>query len=581
MRCAGLSSGRDRRGVPNSLTKSNGSFVGLASKIGQNGQRNMIKTGCKWVKRCLGWLILSGVALGALYAYYVHKTIGYGTLELQLTWNDKAYPLDRLAGGNPDLRVRGEPQAWASGPVLTLRPGPATLELRARHFQPCSIKTTVVKNTKVVAELRLQAEPHTISIQGLKTNAVVNGERCERTWVLRNAEVGRSYPVEATVPGFHTNSVNLRIENPGEDLVTNLVWIPLTAYVSLSVMPPANDLSVSIDGASQAPFASRLLEVGVHSLTVSHSDYYPYSQQVEVVFGVTNHCLVNLKPKPATLSIQVTPSVPYQVTDGAGGAILVQEGTAEVPPGTNRLILTARGFVPQQQDFAMAPNKKYSWQVELVRAGLQIFQKNKAQFDTLCSGANLALLEKCGGSSWSKIRETKFDGEDLAQGAAQYAKACEELTTLLTNLQAVEKSRAEFHWLSTNGNSAGLLAKLGGADWSRIRDTRFDTEDVAHTVQQYKEACAGINEIMKTMPERGRLWTNEIRSSNAIEYWTLLNNLAKANSELMYYTNHFGAGTDFERWFGSSSGKIKTWQDDIYHKQRYQTDKLEKENKKR
>ena len=101
----------------------------------------------------------------------------------------------------------------------------------------------------------------------------------------------------------------------------------------------------------------------------------------------------------------------------------------------------------------------------------------------------------------------------------------------------------------------------------------FDSEDAARGAQQYKEECESLAILLKTMPERGRVWTNEIRSSHNIDYWILTTDFEKANNELALYTSLFGPGTDFDRWFAGTEGKIRTWQNTIQQKQSNLPDK--------
>jgi hypothetical protein len=90
--------------------------------------------------------------------------------------------------------------------------------------------------------------------------------------------------------------------------------------------------SVAIDGTPLETATGRIVAVGTFSLTVSNSDYYPWSQRLEVAYDLTNHCEVVLKPKPALLSVEVTPAVRYQLHDGSGRLIALEEvGTAKVP----------------------------------------------------------------------------------------------------------------------------------------------------------------------------------------------------------------------------------------------------------
>ena len=529
----------------------------------------MTTTIVKWVNRCLGWILIGCVMLAALSGYILHKKKGYGTMEVRVTWREKTFPLGEVAGSNCELLVGGRRVAWTAGKGVRLRPGPAVAELRVKGFRPCSASVRISKNATTVTEFRLEAELRTITVQDLKSNAVVNGKSCGGVWVLQNAEVGRSYPVEIAAPGYHTNLLSLQVENPGVDLVTNLVWRPLMGFVQVSVTPSVAEAAISVDGTALDPLAGGLVEAGVRTLSVSNADYYPCTQRIEVLHGATTRCQIALKPKPGLLTVQVTPEVQYEVRDGLGGPIALQAGTAELPVGTNSLAIGARGYTAQRRDFVVSPNRKYSWQVELERDGLQAFKRNQADFAALSSGANLAVLEKNGGRSWERVRDTKFDEEDLVRGSQQYAKASEELTLLLQNIRMVDVYRGRLQVLTNNSVFAPLLERFGGSEWQRIREMAFDTENVARSAQQYKDACDTLTEVVRAFPDRGQVWTNEVRVANSIDYWILMGEYAKASTNVAEYEKQFGPGTDFGRWFGGGGRKVRAWQESIKVKQQF------------
>ena len=533
----------------------------------------------KWVRRCLGWIVLGCVALAALCGYILHKKRGYGAMEVRITWRDKAFPIDHVVGGDRELLIGGKRVAWTAGKDVWLRPGPALVELRVKGFRACSASIGVAKDAATVAEFRLEAEPRTITVNNVKRNGMVNGKPSGGTWVLQGAEVGRSYAVEVAAPGYHTNLLSLQIEKPGEDLVTNLVWQAFMGYVRVSVSPLVADAAVAVDDTALDPLAGGFVEVGTRTLSVSNGDYYPYSQRVEVSYGITNRCQVVLKPKPALLMVQVSPAVQYQVRDGAGGALALQAGTAEMPAGTNSLAVSARGYISQRRDIVMEPNRKYSWQVELEREGLQAFKRNQADFAALSSGANLAVLERSGGRNWERIREAKFDEEDFVRGSQQYARASEELTLLIKNIETVEDLRGRLQVMVSNSENAALLERYGGTDWQRVRGMAFETENIARCAQQYKDACESLAEVLRTMPDRGQVWTNEVRVANSIDYWILMGEYAKASTNVAEYEKQFSPGTDFDRWFGGGGRKVRAWQESIKVKQQFAPIVIKKKKK--
>ena len=114
-----------------------------------------------------------------------------------------------------------------------------------------------------------------------------------------------------------------------------------------------------------------------------------------------------------------------------------------------------------------------------------------------------------------------------------------------------------------------LLEKFGGTDWQRITNVDIVTNDLERGAQQYKEICERLGEILNTMPERGRVWTNEIRARYDIDYWIIDQQFNKANNEMAQYRSLYGPGTEFDRWFGGATNQIRTWQESIQLKQRY------------
>lgn len=549
----------------------------------------MNKTILKWANRCLGWILMGCVALTVLSGYILHKKTGYGTMDLRLIWRDKVLSVDQMAGGDCELVVRGKRVAWTAGKGVRLRPGPAAVELRVRGFRVCSISVSITKDTPTIAEFRLEAEPRTITVNNVKSNGVVNGKPSGRTWVLQGAEVGRSYAVEVSAPGFHTNRLSLQVEKPGEDLVTNLVWQPLMGFVRVSVPPSVGDAVVSVDGTALDPIVGGLVEVGPHTLSVSSGDYYPYNQRVEVSYGVTSRCQVVLRPKPAQLTIQVIPAVQYQLRDGIGETLALQAGTVELPAGTNSLTLSARGYIAQRRDFILEPNHKYSWPVELEREGLQVYKTAEADFKAL-TNANGVLLEKRGGRDWEQIQKATFDTEDLLQCAKQYEEACKKLRSVVEDAKLLDVWQQRFKLVADDINNRVVLEQFGGSDWQQIRLLGFGSEELAEKARQYETAYSTLTNLLlrcyklrdqkratneawaekqaQLASEREALWNRAesmrksinqvwiVRSGNALA-WKL--DLDSATRLVDEFEKAFGPGSQYGEWFGSVQGEVMSW----------------------
>lgn len=481
---------------------------------------NMIRMTFKWISRCLGWIVLGCLAMGVMGGYFMDKKIGYGGLEIRLLWRDMIYSLDQQGIASAELEIRGKRQTLEPRTIIRLRPGSASLQLKLRNFHPCSVATNIVKNVKTIVEFRLEAEPRTISILNLVSNAAINGEPCGSTWVLTNAEVGRNYRIEATVPGYHTNVLSLKIENPGDDLVTNLVWRPLIGFVSIRVTPSADGTIVAIDGAPTDLVTGGAVAVGIHSLSASNSDYYPLTQHIEVAYGLTNYCEIVLRPKPASLTVEVAPAVPYRVQDSAGHLVDLNNGMAELPPGTNNLTILAKGYKSQRQEFLMQPNKRYPWKVQLEQEGLQDFNDAKERFETLKTSADLVLLRKYGDGDWEKLDKITPDTEDLFRGARQYNQASTNLTALLEQCK-IREERQEAIDRQKREEEAAKQALLDSA----------------------KEKANSIEQLLH--PVTGDDLTRRINAN-------------EARNLVDQYDHDFGEGTQYAR-FGNVAYQVREW----------------------
>ena len=529
----------------------------------------MTRTIVKWVYRCLGWMLIGCVVVAALSGYILHKKKGYGTMELRVTWRDKGLPVDQMAGGDCELVVRGKRVAWTAGKGVRLRPGPAVAELRVRGFRGCSASVGIAKDTAVVAEFRLEAEPRTITVNNVKSNGVVNGKPSAGTWTLQGAEVGRNYAVEVAAPGYHTNLLSLQIEKPGEDLVTNLVWEPLMGFVSVRVTPGLPGNLAAIDGVLLGQEGSEPLRVGMHSLTVSNGDYYPRTIRVEVKSGCTTNCEIILEPRPALLSVEVTPKVSYQLRDGSGKVLTLEGGTVKLAPGSNILYISASNYDSQQRQFLMEPNRSYSWTVALEKEGIERFRRAQAEFRSLTSGANGSLLDRYGGPEWARIRDTGWDTDSLVRGAQQYSQAIAELGLVLEKCRTGDKLQRtlleEFE-----RQRAAFVKRLDGAvqfpilnncqDWLGAKTAEYDSSDAARGARQYKEACDRLDAIMKTIPQRQALLDSEVDMKKRITElarWRTgddagwAKDLNSAEQLLGEYWKQFGDGTQYAEWFGS------------------------------
>ena len=536
----------------------------------------------KWVYRCLGWILIGCVAVAALSGYILHKRKGYGTMELRVTWRDKALPVDQMAGGDCELVVRGKRVAWTAGKGVRLRPGSAVAELRVRGFRACSASVGVTKDTATVAEFRLEAEPRTITVNNVKSNGVVNGKPSGGTWVLQGAEVGRSYAVEVAAPGFHTNLLSLQIEKPGEDLVTNLVWEPLVGFVSVRVTPGLPGTAAAIDGVPLSQEGSEPLRVGMHSLTVSNGDYYPRAIRVEVKNGCTTNCEIILDPRPALLSVEVTPEVSYQLRDESGKVLTLESGIATLAPGSNILYISASNYATQQRQFLMEANRSYSWPVTLEKEGVERFRSAQAEFQTLIFlGANGSVLDRYGGPEWERIRNTSWDTNSLARGAQQYRQAIAELGPILEKcrtsdklqralLEEFERQRAEF---VKRLDSAAQYPVLNNCqDWLGAKTAEFDSIDPAKGARQYKEACDHLDAIMKTIPQRQALLDSAVgmqKKIGELARWRTgddagwARDLNSAEELLGEYWKQFGEGTQYEKWFGGVANWVGRFKGEI------------------
>lgn len=522
----------------------------------------------KWINRFLGWIIVVCVGAGMVSAYAYHRHIGYGTVEIRMSWRGQPLAPGVLAERPFALLLQGSQVGWMPDRAIKVRPGMVGLELRVKHFQPARMQVQVQKDGSTKAEFRLEAELCTISLVQLRPNSVVNGERCGESWVLKDAEVGRRYPVTVVAPGFETNHLTLQIDSPGQNLVTNVVWRSLIGYVTARFDSSIRDCRVTLDGKQLDTLTGWALPVGPHNLTASNENYFSWSERVEIEEGRTNYCDIRLKPKPASLSLVVDPEVDWQLVEAEGHRVDLSNGVAFLQAGNSRLTVSAPGYTSQMKEFTVEPNRSYSWRVQLEKEGLKGYQQARSQFEEL-TNANWAILQSAGGNEWGRIQKRRFNDRDLVEGASDFKRASDEVIKLLTDAEELAKYKKEYGSLTSSRQNREALQRFGGSAWQHIQAFEPANADVSTCAREYKEAYWSLAEVLASLPERGRVWTNEVRAANAVSYWITIDQLVKARNELDGYTKQFGPSSDFDRWYGGSKGKIQGWQDQIEHQARF------------
>ncbi|MEY4489494.1 MAG: hypothetical protein RIQ79_2002, partial [Verrucomicrobiota bacterium] len=130
----------------------------------------------------------------------------------------------------------------------------------------------------------------------------------------------------------------------------------------------AEGLACTVDGKAAMSEGGGLrdLEVGKHTITVSHPDYEPWSGGVEVKDGATANVQVVLVPKPGKLAFITTPQRAYiRLTGGefkdatftVGGLEIVTPYRKALPPGDYTVRYTLEGYAAAERSVTVRPNR--------------------------------------------------------------------------------------------------------------------------------------------------------------------------------------------------------------------------------
>ena len=471
----------------------------------------MTRTLLKWTKRCLGWIVLGGIALALLLASWADRRTGYGTFLLRLTWNDAPFLPSPQAQAGAGLRVRDRAYPMSFDRPLRLRPGSASVMVKLNDFFDFTGTAMIQKNRATAFDAALRAKPGKIVLRNAIPGATIDGTPCGTNWVLTNAEIGRLYTVEATAPGHETNRLSLRIDRPGADVVSDLNLRPLLGGLALRLVP-LDGTQLALDGVPRAPSDKSLLHVGSYFITAINPDYYPFALTVEVTAFRTNTVEVLLRPRPAAVAVEATPAVDFQAQDATGKELPVNRGVIQAPPGQTILTLSAKGYAPVRRELLLEPNQSYSWKARFEREGAAQFQKTKEKFQLLTTDPEVApQLAKLGGLAWKTIRAVEIDTDDLTHGARQYAESCAAVTAIVQAFpdrgrawtNEVRAANAIDYWLAL-GELAKATDELTQYTAQFGPKSEFDTwfGGQAGRIQNWQDKIANAKRYLPTNPGR-------------------------------------------------------------------------------
>jgi len=459
----------------------------------------MIKNVFKWLIRCAGWIIIAAFAAAITIGFAIHKHKGYGTLEVYPLLLGQPYAVPQSISASAEFRINGKSYEFKLGKPICLRPGQALVEFKLRGCYLVVTNVTVVKDSLKRCSVQLLTEPCQIQVLNLPVGALINGTTVAGAYIISNAEFGKTYNLELSVPGYKNEFLAYKIGAPGENvIISNLIVNPIVGYLSVDIKPSLPDTELFIDRQKQEVGVPISLLAGAHRLTISNYAYIVYSKDFVITNESANSLTVDLQPKPAILALKVFPEVPFNLYGEDNMLIYRKNGVAKVEVGHHVLTIISEGYVPLSRKFDFEPNLEYEWNVQLDQIGLREFTSAKERFIAL-----------------------------------------------------------------KNSLDVGILNRFGGKDWKMLTQVETQTNNLLSSAKNYNAAYSNLVSLVETLPDRGYVWTNEVRAANDIDFYILVEKHVEASQRLALYKKKFGAGSDFDRWFGISSQKLKLWQESI------------------
>jgi serine/threonine protein kinase/proteasome lid subunit RPN8/RPN11 len=223
------------------------------------------------------------------------------------------------------------------------------------------------------AELRIFTSPTGAAV-------TVNGQPAGVTpATLRNQPSEAVLTIGVRLHGYRPTEQTVTLK-PNEIRTLNLPPLASeagTLHLQVTPLEAADAISLTIDGRpiNHDSGTLRDLEIGKHTLTLTHPDYKPWSGEAEVRDKETTNIPISLNPKPGTLAFTTSPGgaivrvtggelkdKPWKDTNG-------QESTTPfkgtLAPGDYTLGFSLAGYKPAERQVVVSANREQSVSVIL------------------------------------------------------------------------------------------------------------------------------------------------------------------------------------------------------------------------
>lgn len=140
-------------------------------------------------------------------------------------------------------------------------------------------------------------------------------------------------------------------------------------------------VTLAIDGKPAEPFALVDVAPGEHVITVTAEGYFPIEKRQRAVQGATSLVELELRPRPATVSVHTEPGARIAV-DGRA----MPPGRLELPAGRHLLTITRRGRAPYARELTVGRGEALAVTAPLEKTG-----RRRAVPWVLAGGGVLAL----------------------------------------------------------------------------------------------------------------------------------------------------------------------------------------------
>ena len=120
------------------------------------------------------------------------------------------------------------------------------------------------------------------------------------------------------------------------------------------------------------------ISVGTHLLTLLHPNYESLTQKITVEDGIDKEVFLELRPKPATIVIQLpadTPKAFYSINNQSGAALTDNRVTISANAETRLAVMVEDYFIVSNQ-FNLSPNQSIEWHPDWKRIPAPVAPQN-------------------------------------------------------------------------------------------------------------------------------------------------------------------------------------------------------------